>query len=136
MALKEKYSELVGAAQSAGLTVNEQDGVLYVKGHAPSAAVKDQLWNVYGKADPNFKTGDVVMDVDVAGVTTGSKVKVITENSNLNLRKGPGTDQPISGKAAKGEVVTVMSKTNDQWWLVRTDAGEEGYAFAQYLTPA
>jgi len=46
-----------------------------------------------------------------------------------------GEDQPVVGKAAHHEVVTLVSKTNDQWWLVRTDAGEEGYASAQYLSP-
>ncbi|HCF81093.1 MAG TPA: SH3 domain-containing protein, partial [Porphyromonadaceae bacterium] len=39
--------------------------------------------------------------------------------SNLNIRKGPGTDQPIVGKAAHGDVITLISKANDQWWLVR-----------------
>lgn len=136
MALKEKYSELISAAGSGGMQVNEQDGVLYVKGHASSGAVKDNLWDIYGKIDPNYLSGDVVMDVDVAGVGTGSKVKVTTDSSNLNIRKGPGTDQPLVGKAAHGETITVISKTNDQWWLVRTDAGEEGYAYAQYLSPA
>jgi hypothetical protein len=135
MALQEKYKALISAAGSGGLQVNEQDGVLYVKGHAASGAVKDKLWDIYGKIDPNYLSGDVVMDVDVAGVATGSKVKVTTDTSNLNIRKGPATDQPLVGKAAHGETVTVVSKTNDQWWLVRTDDGKEGYVFAQYLSP-
>jgi len=59
---------------------------------------------------------------------------VVTEKSNLNIRKGPGTDQPIVGKAAHGEEITLVSRTNDQWWLVRTKDGEEGYAYAQYLS--
>jgi uncharacterized protein YgiM (DUF1202 family) len=63
-----------------------------------------------------------------------TQVKVVTESSNLNIRKGPGTDQPIVGKAAHGEVITLVSKLNDQWWLVRTKDNEEGYAYAQYLT--
>ncbi|MCC6693135.1 MAG: SH3 domain-containing protein, partial [Chitinophagaceae bacterium] len=58
-----------------------------------------------------------------------------TEKSNLNIRKGPGTDQPIVGKAAHGEIITLISQASEQWWLVRTDDGEEGYAYAQYLTP-
>ena len=136
MALQEKYKELISAAGAAGAEVAEQDGVLYIKGHASTAAAKDKLWEVYGKIDPNYKSGDVVMDVDVAGVTAGTKMKVTTESSNLNIRKGPGTDQPLAGKAAHGDTVTVLSKTSDQWWLVRTSAGEEGYAYAQYLTPA
>ena len=136
MALQEKYRELIAAAGSSGsIQVKEQDGVLYIKGQASTAANKDKLWDIYGKTDPNFLSGDVVMDVDVAGIGEGSKLKVTTETSNLNIRKGPGTDQPLVGKAAHGGTVTLLSKTNDQWWLVRNEAGEEGYAYAQYLSP-
>ncbi len=138
MALQDKYKELTNAAASAGvgnLQVREQDGVLYIDGEAPSGAVKDQLWDIYNRIDPNFLTGDVVMNVNVAAAAPGSRAKVTTERSNLNIRKGPGTDQPIVGKAAHHEIVTLVSRTNDQWWLIRTDNGEEGYAYAQYLTP-
>ncbi|HTN06362.1 SH3 domain-containing protein [Agriterribacter sp.] len=138
MALQDKYKQLVDTATAFGmvnLQVREQDGVLYIDGEAPSGSVKDQLWDIYGKIDPNFLSGDVVMNVNVATAVAGAKAKVTTETSNLNIRKGPGTDQPIVGKAAHNEVVTLMSKANDQWWLVRTNDGEEGYAYARYLTP-
>lgn len=138
MALQDKYKELTDAATAAGVTdlqVREQDGVLYIDGVAPNGAVKDQLWDIYGKIDPDFLSGDVVMNVNVTDAAPGTKAKVTTERSNLNIRKGPGTDQPIVGKAAHHEIITLVSKTNDQWWLVRTNDGEEGYAYAQYLTP-
>ena len=138
MALQDKYKELLDTAKSVGVTglqAREQDNVLYIDGQAPSGAAKDQLWSVYGKLDPDFRSGDVVMNVNVSTMVPGSKALVTTQQSNLNIRKGPGTDQPIVGKAAHHEVVTLVSKTNDQWWLVRTDAGEEGYASAQYLSP-
>lgn len=137
-ALQDKYKELLDAANGAGiadLQVNEAEGVLHIKGTAPSADVKNKLWDIYGKIDPNFLTGDVVMNVNVATAVAGAKVTVVTDESNLNIRKGPGTDQPIVGKAAKGEVITLVGKANDQWWLVRTNDGEEGYSYAQYLTP-
>ena len=138
MALQSKYKELTDAAAASGvsnLQVREQDGVLYIDGIAPNGKVKDQLWLIYDKLDPNYLSGDVVMNVKVSDAVPGSKAKVTTEKSNLNIRKGPGTDQPIVGKAAHHEIVTLVSKTNDQWWLVRTKNGEEGYAYAQYLTP-
>lgn len=134
--LQNKYKPLTDAAAASGvqdLQVREQGGVLYIDGKAPNGAVKDQLWDIYGKIDPNFMAGDVVMDVKVAMDASVSKVKVVTETSNLNIRKGPGTDQPIVGKAAHNEVITLVSKSNEQWWLVRTDDGEEGYAYASYL---
>jgi len=138
MALQDKYKELTDAAVAAGVTdlqVREQDNVLYIDGTAPSGAVKDQLWAVYDKIDPNFVSGDLVLNVNVDVAATVTKVKVITESSNLNIRKGPGTDQPIVGKAAHHEIITLVSQTSEQWWLVRTDDGEEGYSYARYLEP-
>jgi len=137
MALQDKYKELLDAAKSLGATglqVREQDGVLYVDGEVPDGAAKDQLWTIYGKLDPDFKAGDLVINIQVSAMAPGSKATVTTDSSNLNIRRGPGTDQPIVGKAAHNEVVTLVSKTNDQWWLIRTDGGAEGYAFAQYLS--
>ncbi len=138
MAATEKYKALTDAASAAGvsdLQVREQDGVLYIDGTAPSGAVKDQLWQKYGQIDPNFTGGDLIMNIKVGMDAAVTKVKVVTESSNLNIRKGPGTDQPIVGKAAHGETITLVSRSNDQWWLVRTADGEEGYAYAQYLEP-
>lgn len=138
MALIDKYKVLIDTARSSGISdlqVAEQEGVLQIRGTAPNADVKNKLWDIYNQIDPNFLTGDVVMNVDVSTAVAGSQVLVKTENSNLNIRKGPGTDQPILGKAAKEEIITLISRANDQWWLVRTKDGEEGYAYAQYLEP-
>jgi hypothetical protein len=135
--LQTKYAELINAAKAAGvknLQVREQNNVLYIDGEAATGQVKDNLWNIYNKIDPDYRAGDLIMNVNVSAMSSGAKAKVTTESSNLNIRKGPGTDQPIVGKAAHNSTVTLVSKTNDQWWLVRTEQGEEGYAYAQYLT--
>ncbi len=66
MALQEKYAELINAATSAGvanLMVREQNNVLYVDGAAPSAAVKDQLWAIYEKIDPDYRSADMVLNI-------------------------------------------------------------------------
>jgi uncharacterized protein YgiM (DUF1202 family) len=110
--------------------------VLYVDGEAPSGTVKDKLWDIYNRIDPDFRAGDLVMNINVSAMAAGAKAKVTTNQSNLNIRKGPGTDQPVVGKAAHNEIVTLVSKTSDLWWLIRTDKGEEGYASASYLEPA
>jgi uncharacterized protein YgiM (DUF1202 family) len=138
MALQEKYQELINAAKTSevqNLQVREQNNVLYIDGDANSGAVKDNLWNIYNKIDPDFRAGDLVLNVNVKAAS-GSKAKVTTKESNLNIRKGPGTEQPIVGKAAHNDIVTVLNQTNQQWWLIKTDDGAEGYAFSQYLTPA
>jgi uncharacterized protein YgiM (DUF1202 family) len=138
MALRDKYKELIDAATSAGisdLNVREQDNVLYIDGSTPDGKVKDNLWNIYNKIDPDFRAGDLILNID-ASAAVGTKAKVTTQSSNLNIRKGPGTDQQIVGKAAHNEIVTVVSKANEQWSLIRTDGGQEGYVYTQYLSQA
>ncbi|WP_207492816.1 SH3 domain-containing protein [Aridibaculum aurantiacum] len=135
--LQSKYSELINAAKAGGvnnLQVREQDRVLYIDGEAPNGQTKDNLWSIYNRIDPDFRAGDLIMNINVASAVAGAQARVSTQTSNLNIRKGPGTDQPIVGKAAHNSNVTIINKTNDQWWLVRTEKGEEGYAYAQYLS--
>jgi hypothetical protein len=138
MALQEKYKTLIETASAGGvqnLMVREQDNVLYIDGEA-SGAVKQQLWNLYGSIDPDYASGDLMLNINsVAGVVEGSKLKVTTSRSNLNIRRGAGTDSEIVGKAARHEIITLVRKENDQWWFIKTENGEEGYCFTQYLTP-
>jgi uncharacterized protein YgiM (DUF1202 family) len=137
MALQDKYAELIQAATNAGvanLAVAEKDGVLHVSGTAKSTADYDTLWALYDKIDPNMASGDLMMNVDIKA-DAGAQLKVTTDSTNLNIRSTPSTDGAIVGKAAHDEVVTLVEKTDDSWWKVRTADGEEGYAYAQYLSP-
>lgn len=138
MTLAEKYKSVTDAASSAGvndLQVREQNGVLYVDGTAPNGSATDQIWNSYAQVDPSFSAGDMVLNIKTAVDPNITRARVATESSNLNVRRSPSTDGEIVGKAAKDEVVDIISRSNEQWWLVRTKDGEEGYAYAQYLTP-
>ncbi|MES2777759.1 MAG: SH3 domain-containing protein [Bacteroidota bacterium] len=138
MALQDKYAELISVAKAAGVTnlqVREQDNVLYIDGTALSGEVKDKLWDVYGKLDPDYRSADVVLNVGVSADAATTRYTVTTESSNLNIRKGPGTNQSIVAKAAHGEVVTFISKYNDEWYLIRSVDGEEGYSNTRYLSP-
>lgn len=134
MILTEKYKELIDLANKNNLTVNDNGKVLKIVGEVSTPDVKDKMWQVYEKIDPHFKSNDVLLNVK-SKVTEGGKVKVVTRESRLNIRQGPGTNQPIVGKAEKGSIITLISKTNDQWWLVKDNDGEEGYCYSQYLEP-
>lgn len=134
MTLTDKYRELVDMANSNNLFINDNGNVLKIEGEVKSPTIKDKMWEVYQKIDPHFKSNEVLLNVK-SKVSEGGKVKVVTRESRLNIRQGPGTDQPIVGKAEKGAIITVISKTNDQWWLVRDNDGEEGYCYSQYLEP-
>ncbi len=67
MALQNKYSQLINTAKSEGvqnLEVREQNGVLYIDGSAPSTTVKDKLWQVYNTIDPDYRAGDLVLNIE------------------------------------------------------------------------
>ncbi len=137
MALQDKYAELISSATNLGvanLATAEQDGVLHVSGTAKSTADYDALWALYDKLDPGMTSNDLMMNIDIKA-DTGAQLQITTDASNLNIRSTPSTDGDIIGKAAHGEVVTLVEKTDDSWWKIKTADGEEGYAFAQYLSP-
>lgn len=137
MALQDKYADLINKAKSLGttnLSVKEQNNVLYIDGEVPNGESKDQLWAAYNKIDPDFRSADLILNINVSPNAPSSKYKVTTQSSNLNIRKGPGTDQPILGKAAHQSTVTFLSKYNDDWYLIRSKDGTEGYCNTEYLT--
>ena len=137
MALQDKYAELIQSATTLGvanMATAEKDGVLHVSGTAKSTADYDALWALYAKIDPNMASGDLMMNIDIKA-DAGAQLKVTTDSSNLNIRSTPNTEGEIVGKAAHGETVTLVEKTDDSWWKIRTKDGEEGYAYAQYLSP-
>ncbi|MEO6671651.1 MAG: SH3 domain-containing protein [Ferruginibacter sp.] len=137
MALQDKYAELLTTAKTMGvsnLALAEKDGTLHVSGTAQSTADYDALWALYNKIDPNMASGDLLMNIDVKA-EAGSQLKVTTDSTNLNIRSTPTTEAAIVGKAAHDEIVILVEKTNDSWWKIKTKDGEEGYAYAQYLSP-
>ena len=86
MALQEKYRELVTTAQSTGvsnLQVREQGGVLYIDGVAPSEEIKQRLWDIYGKIDPDYRSADLIMNVKVIQGAGGTKEYVVVSGDNL-----------------------------------------------------
>ena len=136
MSLQDKYASVVSAAQAAGvadLKVVEQDGILYISGTTSTNDAKDAVWNALGAIDTTYSASDINIDVQVSGLAAGTPLTVVTESSNLNIRQEPSTEAAVVGKAAKGEIVTLVEQTSGEWWKVSTKDGEEGYAYSRYL---
>ena len=136
MSLQDKYTSVVSAAQAAGvadLKVVEQDGILYISGTTSTNDAKDAVWNALGAIDASFSASDINIDVKVSGLAAGASLTVATEQSNLNIRQEASTEAAVVGKAAKGEIVTLVEQTSGEWWKVSTKDGEEGYAYSRYL---
>ena len=85
MALQDKYQELIQYANSNGvtnLTVVDQGGVLYVTGNAPNNQVKDKIWTLYEKADPEMRGGDMVLNISVD--QSGPQTYEVKSGDNLS----------------------------------------------------
>lgn len=65
-ALQEKYQSLIDMANKSGisgLNISEGEGFVKIEGSASSADVKKQLWDEYGRIDPDYRSGDLVLDI-------------------------------------------------------------------------
>ncbi|RAJ03875.1 LysM domain-containing protein [Chitinophaga skermanii] len=89
MGLQDKYKQIIDTANSGGvigLQVAEKEGVLYVTGTAPSADVKDKLWNMYEQIDPEMRAGDMVLNITLANGAGGAE-QTYEVKSGDNLSK-------------------------------------------------
>ncbi|MET0624215.1 MAG: LysM peptidoglycan-binding domain-containing protein [Pyrinomonadaceae bacterium] len=70
MAVREKYQSLIDLANQSGvsnLQVNEEGEVLHVTGTVPSEEAKKKVWDEYGRIDPEMRSGDLVLNLEVGG---------------------------------------------------------------------
>jgi nucleoid-associated protein YgaU len=87
MALQNKYQPLITAAQSAGvrnLQVRQQDNTLYIDGDVPSESVKQRLWDEYNRIDPDYRSGDLVLNLQVTGGGGASEEYVVQSGDSLS----------------------------------------------------
>ncbi len=66
MSLQEKYQPLIDLANASGLSglnISEGEGFIRIEGAASSAGVKQALWDKYGELDPDYRSGDLVLEI-------------------------------------------------------------------------
>ncbi len=87
MALQDKYAALINAAKqkAAGeLKIAEQDNVLYIDGSVHSSDDKEALWQIYNQIDPDYRAGDLRLNIEVAAA---ADVQEYTVQAGDNLSK-------------------------------------------------
>lgn len=102
MSLQEKYQPLIDLANQSGisgLNISEGDGFIKIEGTAPSADIKQQLWDEYGRIDPDYRSGDLVLNIDAPenASTTGASGSTYTVQAGDSLSK-IGTHFGVSWK--------------------------------------
>ena len=91
MSAQEKYQSLLELANQTGTTYELSEGnngTLIVTGTAPSAEAKQQLWDEYNRIDPDFRSGDLILNISTsADAAGGGGMHTYTVESGDSLSK-------------------------------------------------
>jgi LysM repeat protein len=84
-ALQNKYNRLIQELQISNvddLKIREENNVLYIDGLVDSESAKDRLWDIYNQIDPDYRSGDVVMNL---GLKEGAEeIYEVQKGDNLS----------------------------------------------------
>jgi nucleoid-associated protein YgaU len=92
MSVQEKYQSLLELANQNGTTyeLTEGDnGTLVITGTSPSAEAKQALWDEYNRLDPDYKSGDLILNLSTADAAGGG-ANTYTVESGDSLSKIAG----------------------------------------------
>jgi uncharacterized protein YgiM (DUF1202 family) len=130
---KANYSSLLKAAGISipNLGCSLEKGVLSVTGTVPDGATAEAAVAALKKAPgvTEVKNYLVVEDLTLKNI----KMKVVTKSSNLNIRKGPGTQYEIVGKAAHHSEVQLIKKMYNGWYYIKSANGVYGFCSTEFL---
>jgi nucleoid-associated protein YgaU len=90
MSVQEKYQTLLELANQNGTTYELSEGAngtLVFTGTAPNAEAKQALWDEYNRLDPDFRSGDLILNIQTADVAAGGGMHTYTVESGDNLTK-------------------------------------------------
>lgn len=130
---KANYNAILKAAGISipSLGCSLERGVLSITGTVPDAATADAAVAALKKA-PGVT--EVKNYLEVEDLTSKNiMMKVVTKSSNLNIRKGPGTQFDVVGKAAHDSKVQLIKKMYNGWYYIKSDKGVLGFCSTDYL---
>ena len=115
--LKQKYAPVLNMIQQSGVRlshVHVQDDKLFIQGEAPSADVKNRVWDQIKMVDPSYS--DLTADITVAaagahaaGTAAGGGMQTYTVKSGDTLSK---ISQQFYGTA--GQYMRIFEANKDQ----------------------
>jgi uncharacterized protein YgiM (DUF1202 family) len=132
----QEKANYVTVLKAAGITIpnlgcSMEKGVLSITGTVPDGATAEAAVIALKKTPGVI---DVKNYLEVEDLTSKKiMMKVVTKSSNLNIRKGPGTQFDIVGKAAHDSQVQLIKKMYNGWYYIKAANGIEGFCSTDYL---
>jgi hypothetical protein len=110
------------ASVSAPVTVNAATTP------ATEAAIAETVFSLANYSD------EAPVEVAQAEPQTAGDLAYVDAQS-VNVREGPGTDNPVLAKLTRGEAVTIVSTDDAGWARIRLEGdGLEGFMSMEYLS--
>ena len=82
---QEKYQSLLELANQNGTTyeLSQNGDTLVINGTAPDESAKQQLWDEYNRIDPDYKSGDLILNIQTANAAGGGNTYTVEAGDNL-----------------------------------------------------
>ena len=130
---KANYVTLLKAAgiNIPNLRCSLENGVLSITGTVADGATAEAAIAALKKAPGVTEIKNYLEVEDLR--SKNIKMRVATKSSNLNIRKGPGTNFDIIGKAAHNSQVQLIKKMYNGWYYIKAADGTEGFCSTDYL---
>lgn len=130
---KANYTALLSAAgiSISNLGCSLENGILTVTGTVPDGPTADAAIIALKKAPGVTEVRNYLEVEDLTSKRI--MLRVTTRSSNLNIRKGPGTEFEIVGKAAHNSTVQLLKKMYNGWYFIKSEQGVEGFCSTTYL---
>ncbi len=130
---KAPYNSILTAAGISipNLGCSMEYGVLIITGTIPDRPAADAAVAALLKA---HGVREVKNYLEVEDFTSRRIMRnVATKSSNLNIRKGQGTEYEIVEKAAYNSTVQLIKKMYNGWYFIRSQNGVEGFCSTDFL---
>jgi uncharacterized protein YgiM (DUF1202 family) len=132
----QEKANYVGLLSAAGIKIPNlgcslEKGVLSITGTVPDGATAEAAVAALKKAPGVTEIKNYLEVEDLR--SKNIMMKVVTKSSNLNIRKGPGTQFDIVGKAAHHSQVQLIKKMYNGWFYIKAADGTEGFCSTDYL---
>lgn len=88
--LQTKYQSLLELANANGWQYNlsgGDDGVLHIDATVPDESAKQQMWDKYNEIDPEYRSGDLVLNINVGDGSAAAAANTYTVVAGDNLTK-------------------------------------------------
>lgn len=133
---QQQVNNYTAVLQNAGITITDlrvadNSGTLTVAGKVSGAEDAEKAEAAL-KAEPGITSVINLLETEDLS-SQNIKMQVVTQESNLNIRIGPGTDFSLAGKAAHNSIVQLIKKMYNDWYYIKTDQGIEGFCYKDYL---